>query len=83
MHASSTSRTATGSSPRQARWQEASHSLTHSVQAASHAERVLFLKDGKFCRRLRRGEHSREELFRAISRTLETMATRNPGDARA
>ena len=57
--------------------------VTHSVPAASHAGRVLFLKDGKFCRRLRRGEHSREELFRAISRTLETMATRNRGDARA
>lgn len=44
--------------------------VTHSIQAASHAGRVLFLRDGRFWRQLRRGEHSREELYGAISRIL-------------
>jgi putative ABC transport system ATP-binding protein len=56
--------------------------VTHSVQAASHAERVLFLKDGRFRRQLRRGNHSREELYKAISRTLEKMTAHDQGDAR-
>ena len=57
--------------------------VTHSVQAASHASRVLFLKDGTFRRQLRRGEHGREEFYRAISRTLESMTARDQGGARA
>ena len=44
--------------------------VTHSANAASRAARVLFLKDGKVSRRIRRGDHSAEEFSVAISRTL-------------
>ena len=57
--------------------------VTHSVQAASHAKRVLFLEDGRFRHGIRRGEHGREEFYVAITRRLETMALRDEGGARA
>ena len=44
--------------------------VTHSANAASRATRVLFLKDGKVSRQMRRGEHTSEEFSAALSRML-------------
>ena len=49
--------------------------VTHSVQAASHASRVLFIKDGKLFHQIYRGDSTREELFQKISDTLTLLAT--------
>jgi putative ABC transport system ATP-binding protein len=47
--------------------------VTHSVKAASHAGRVLFLRDGMVYHQLYRGENSQEEQFRRISDTLTVL----------
>lgn len=47
--------------------------VTHSVQAASHAKRVLFIKDGSLFNQLYRGEHTLDEMFRMISDTLSVL----------
>lgn len=47
--------------------------VTHSVKAASHAGRVLFLRDGKMYHQLYRGEEKPEEQFRRISDTLTVL----------
>ena len=49
--------------------------VTHSVKAASHASRVLFIKDGEVFHQLYRGGLSREELYQNISDTLTMIAT--------
>lgn len=54
--------------------------VTHSTKAASHAGRVLFIKDGVVFHQLYRGDATNEEMFRRISDTLTMMAT--GGDAR-
>ena len=46
---------------------------THSVKAASHAGRVLFLRDGRVYHQLYRGSESREAQFRRISDTLTVL----------
>ena len=48
--------------------------VTHSVGAASHAQRVLFLRDGQVYHQLYRGTLSREEMFARISDTLTALA---------
>lgn len=48
--------------------------VTHSVRAASHAQRVLFLRDGQVYHQLYRGNASREEMFARISDTLTALA---------
>ena len=48
--------------------------VTHSVRAASHAQRVLFLRDGQVYHQLYRGALSREEMFARISDTLTALA---------
>ncbi len=48
--------------------------VTHSVRAASHAQRVLFLRDGQVYHQLYRGKMSREEMFARISDTLTALA---------
>ena len=48
--------------------------VTHSVKAASHAERVLFLRDGQVYHQLYRGGESYEIQFRRISDTLTVLA---------
>lgn len=48
--------------------------VTHSVKAASHAGRVLFLQDGKVYHQLYRGALTTEELFTRISDTLTALA---------
>ena len=50
--------------------------VTHSTKAASHAKRVLFIKDGEVFHQLYRGNMSKEELYAKISDTL-TMLTVN------
>ena len=47
--------------------------VTHSVKAASHAGRVLFLRDGRVYHQLYRGRESREAQFRRISDTLTVL----------
>lgn len=49
--------------------------VTHSVMAASHAKRVLFIKDGEVFHQLYRGEKTSEELYQDISDTLTLLAT--------
>ena len=48
--------------------------VTHSVKAASHAKRVLFLRDGEVYHQLYRGAQTTEELFGKISDTLTVLA---------
>ena len=49
--------------------------VTHSVKAASHASRVLFIKDGEVFHQIYRGESSDEQLYQKISDTLTMLAT--------
>ncbi|KGK86829.1 bacteriocin ABC transporter ATP-binding protein [Desulfosporosinus sp. HMP52] len=49
--------------------------VTHSVKAASHAQRVLFIKDGEVFHQLYKAGMSDEAMYQKISDTLTTMAT--------
>ena len=49
--------------------------VTHSTKAASHAKRVLFIKDGEVFHQLYRGNMSNEELYVKISDTLTMLTT--------
>lgn len=49
--------------------------VTHSVKAASHAGRVLFIKDGEVFHQIYRGNHTNEQLYQKISDTLTLLAT--------
>ena len=49
--------------------------VTHSVKAASHAKRVLFIKDGEVFHEIYRGESTDEQLYQKISDTLTMLAT--------
>lgn len=49
--------------------------VTHSTKAASHASRVLFIKDGKVFHQLYRASMSQEEMYQKISDTLTIIAT--------
>ncbi|MCD5003089.1 ABC transporter ATP-binding protein [Enterococcus saccharolyticus] len=53
--------------------------VTHSIQAASHASRILFIKDGKVFHELRKGQASNDEMFKKISQTLSMLSA---GDER-
>jgi len=48
--------------------------VTHSTKAASHAKRVLFIKDGEVFHQLYRGNMGNEELYAKISDTLTVLA---------
>ena len=48
--------------------------VTHSVKAASHAKRVLFLRDGEVFHQLYRADQSVEQMFARISDTLTVIA---------
>ena len=48
--------------------------VTHSVKAASHAGRVLFLRDGQVYHQLYRGGQTAEAQFAKISDTLTVLA---------
>ena len=47
--------------------------VTHSTDAASHAGRVLFIRDGVVFHQLYRGEASNEEMYKKISDTLTML----------
>jgi len=47
--------------------------VTHSIQAASRAGRVLFIKDGCVFNQIYRGRLSDEEMYRKISDTLTVL----------
>lgn len=49
--------------------------VTHSTRAASHANRVLFIKDGEVFHQLYRGGMSDDELYQKISDTLTVLST--------
>lgn len=49
--------------------------VTHSVQAACHASRVLFIKDGEIFHQIYRGEKSGQEMYHMISDTLTILTT--------
>ncbi len=49
--------------------------VTHSVKAASHASRVLFIKDGEVFHQIYRGENTNEQLYQKISDTLTMLTT--------
>ncbi|MCI5952877.1 MAG: ABC transporter ATP-binding protein [Anaerostipes sp.] len=49
--------------------------VTHSTKAASHASRVLFIKDGQVFHQIYRGNNSNESLYQIISDTLTLLAT--------
>lgn len=48
--------------------------VTHSVKAAAHAKRVLFIKDGIVFHELYRGDRSFEEMYESISETLTMLS---------
>ena len=49
--------------------------VTHSVKAASHATRVLFIRDGEVYHQIYRGSDTNEQLYQKISDTLTVLAT--------
>ena len=49
--------------------------VTHSVKAASNANRVLFIKDGEVFHQLYRGNLTNEQMYQKISDTLTVLAT--------
>lgn len=49
--------------------------VTHSVDAASHAGRVLFIRDGVVFHQIYRGECSDQQLYKKISDTLTMLRT--------
>lgn len=49
--------------------------VTHSTKAASHAGRVLFIKDGEVFHQIYKGGNTNEEMYRKISDTLTLLAT--------
>ena len=49
--------------------------VTHSVKAASHAGRVLFIKDGEVYHKIYRGDSTEEQMYQKISDTLTVLTT--------
>ena len=54
--------------------------VTHSTDAASHANRVLFIRDGVVFHQLYRGDSSNDELYKKISDTLTMLKDRRDGE---
>ena len=49
--------------------------VTHSIQAASHASRVLFIRDGEVFHQLYRGALSPEAMYERITDALTVLTT--------
>lgn len=49
--------------------------VTHSTRAASHAQRVLFIKDGEVFHQLYRGSMNNDAMFQKITETLTVLAS--------
>ena len=47
--------------------------VTHSAEAASHAGRVLFIKDGEVFHQIYKGDHTNEQFYQRISDTLTLL----------
>ena len=47
--------------------------VTHSTDAASHANRILFIRDGVVFHQIYRGESTNDELYKKISDTLTML----------
>lgn len=47
--------------------------VTHSVKAASHANRVLFIKDGEVFHQIYRGNLTNEEMYQKIAESLTVL----------
>ena len=54
--------------------------VTHSVDAASHANRILFIRDGVIFHQIYRGDADNDKLYRKISDTLTIL--KDGGDVR-
>ena len=55
--------------------------VTHSVKAASHAKRVMFIKDGIVYHQIYRGNASYDEMYQKISDTLTLLTTGGESNA--
>lgn len=55
--------------------------VTHSTKAASHAGRVLFIKDGEVFHQIYRGDMTTESMYQKISDTLTLITTGGLQDA--
>lgn len=49
--------------------------VTHSTDAASHANRILFIRDGVVFHQIHRGDSTDEQLYKKISDTLTLLRT--------
>lgn len=49
--------------------------VTHSTKAASHAKRVLFIKDGEVFHQIYRGDQTSAQMYQKISDALTLIAT--------
>ena len=49
--------------------------VTHSTKAASHANRILFIKDGEVFHQIYRGNLTSEQLYQKIADTLTVLTT--------
>ena len=49
--------------------------VTHSTKAASHANRVLFIKDGLVYHQIYRGNSTDNDMYRRISDTLTLISS--------
>lgn len=47
--------------------------VTHDAYAASYCSRILFIKDGEIFTEIRKGEHTRKEIFQQIINILTTL----------
>lgn len=54
--------------------------VTHSVKAASHAKRVLFIKDGEVFHQIYRANMTKDQMYQKISDTLTIIATGGDAD---
>lgn len=52
--------------------------VTHSIQAASRAGRVLFIKDGQVFHQIYRGDKTDDQMYQSISDTLTVLSTNAP-----
>lgn len=55
--------------------------VTHSIKAASHAGRVLFIKDGEVFHQIYRANNTKEQMYQKISDTLTLLTTGGEKDA--
>lgn len=49
--------------------------VTHSTKAASHAKRVLFIRDGEVFHQIYKGNQTYEQMYQNISNTLTLLTT--------